>query len=117
MNVHDDRSLDAELDRLRDAPAPRMQLRQHVLAAIAREPRAAVATVPGRSGWRGGVAALWRELGGTRLAAPAFGLALAFGLGMSWLADDSLAGDELVASNDDLVALAQFDDAYEGLEP
>jgi hypothetical protein len=108
MIVHDDPSLDAELELLRAAPAPRAQLRRDLLAAVAREPR--------RLSMPQALAALWRELGGLRLAAPAFAMALAVGVGLSWLADDGApaGGDE---SGDDLVALAQFDDAYEGLEP
>lgn len=121
MSVHDDESLDAELELLRNAPAPRAALRQHVLAAVARERSVTgpgAHTLPrarGKAGMGAILAALWRELGGTRLAAPAFALALACGIGMSWLAEDSLAADE--AAGEDLVALAQFDDAYEGLEP
>jgi hypothetical protein len=108
MTVHDESSLDAELDLLRATPAPRAQLRHDVLAAVAREPR--------RISLLDALVGLWRELGGVRLAGPAFAMALAAGVGLSWLADDSAVGvgDE---SSDDLVALAQFDDAYEGLEP
>ena len=117
MNVHDDKSLDAELDRLRVAPPPRAALRRDVLEAIAREPRAAAGVArpaAPRESWLETLAALWRELGGTRLAAPAFAMALAVGVGMSWLAEDAVAADD---GADDLVALAQLDDAYEGLEP
>ena len=39
MTVHDDKSLDAQLDVLQATPAPRAQLRHNVMAAIAREPR------------------------------------------------------------------------------
>lgn len=111
MNEHDDPSLDAELDRLRSAPAPRAQLRRDVLEAIARQPRARAER---SDTWLDTLAALWRELGGTRLAAPAFATALAVGVGLSWLAEDATASDD---GSEDLVTLAQFDDAYEGLEP
>ena len=112
MNVHDDPSLDAELDLLRHAPAPRAQLRRDVLAAVAREPRAAARVE--RETWFQTLATLWRELGGTRLAAPAFAMALAVGIGLSWLAEDAVASDD---GEEDLVALAQLDNAYEGLDP
>ena len=108
MNVHDDKSLDAELDALRAVPPPSAQLRRDVLAAIAREPR--------RLSWRDALAALWRELGGTRIAGPAFAMALAMGVGMSWLLEDDATGNDDV--RDDLIALAQLDDAaYSELEP
>ena len=119
MTVHDDKSLDAELDLLRAAPAPRAQLRRAVLNAIALEPRRAAQTTTQRANPRGtlldALAALWRDLGGARLAAPAFAMALAAGIGLSWLVEDPTAGVD--DSSDDLVALAQLDDAYEGLEP
>lgn len=184
MNVHDDPSLDAELDRLRPVPVPRGQLREQILAKVAREahasrpvrasptlvsarvaqeaanageaiaqpargtPHSAIASMPNPAtgmepthstihvaaparklgerkaihgqgtrapSWRDVLAAFWRELGGARLAAPAFALALALGVGLSWVAEDGAAAADV--SGDDLVALAQFDDAYEGLEP
>lgn len=107
MTVHDDPSLDAELDALRVAPPPSAQLRRNVLAAIAREPR--------RQSLRDTFAALWRELGGTRWAAPAFALALALGLGAGWALDASDPID--VDGDDDLIALAQLDDTYAEFEP
>lgn len=117
MTVHDDKSLDAELDLLRAAPAPRSQLRHNVMAAIAREPRQAApgARAPRRGSLPDALAALWRELGGARLAGPAFAMALAAGIGLSWFADNATAGED--DGGDDLVALAQLDDAYAGLEP
>jgi hypothetical protein len=107
MNVDDDKSLDAELDALRVAPAPSLQLRRNVLLAVAREPRAL--------SWREALAALWRELGGTRLAGPALAMALVAGLGMGWALEDT--GIEDGDGSDDLIALAQLDDAYAELEP
>jgi hypothetical protein len=107
MNVHDDPSLDAELDALRAAPPPSAQLRRNVLLAVAREPRAL--------SWREALAALWRELGGTRLAGPALAMALVAGLGMGWAIDDAGVDDD--DGSDDLIALAQLDDAYAELEP
>lgn len=107
MNRDHDPGLDADLDLLRAAPAPRAQLRRDVLAAIAREPR--------RASWRDLFAGLWRELGGTRLAGPAFAMALAAGIGLSWLAEDATAADD--GASDDLIALAQLDESYEGLDP
>jgi hypothetical protein len=107
MNVPDEKSLDAELDVLRAVPAPAAQLRRNVLLAVAREPRAL--------SWRDALAALWRELGGTRLAGPALAMALVAGLGMGWALDDASAEDD--AGSDDLIALAQLDDAYAELEP
>ena len=106
MPMHDDPVLDAELDARRDAPPPSARLRRDVLAAIAREPR----TLP----WRDALAALWRELGGARLAAPAFAMALAAGLGLGWAIDEPAGDDD---AGDDLIALAQLDDTYSELEP
>jgi hypothetical protein len=106
MNPLDDPSLDAELARLQAAPAPAAHVRRNLLAAIAREPRAL--------SWRDALAALWRELGGARLAAPAFAMALALGLGAGWALDEPEAPDD---GSDDLIALAQLDDTYSGLEP
>lgn len=106
MNVHDDESLDAELDALRAAPAPSAQLRRNILLAVTREPRAL--------SWREALAALWRELGGTRLAGPALAMALVAGLGMGWALEDTGVDDD---GSDDLIALAQLDDAYAELEP
>lgn len=119
MTVHDDKSLDAQLDVLQATPAPRAQLRHNVMAAIAREPRrTARSAEPGTP--HGGslldtLAALWRELGGARLAGPAFAMALAAGIGLSWFADNATTGED--DAGDDLVALAQLDDSYAGLEP
>src|SRR5688500_17928041 len=107
MTVHDDPSLDAELDALRAVPPPREHLRRNVLAAIAREPR--------RLSWRDALALLWRELGGLRLAGPAFAFALALGLGAGWALEAPVA--EEADDGDDLIALAQLDDTYAGLEP
>ena len=106
MTVHDDPSLDAELDALRAVPPPSAQLRRNVLSAVAREPRAL--------SWRDALAALWRELGGTRLAAPAFAMALVAGLGLGWAIEAPADDDD---GSDDLIALAQLDDAYSELEP
>ena len=104
MTPHD--PLDDELDLLRAAPAPRTQLRADVLAAIAREPR--------RANWRDALGALWRDLGGVRLAGPAFAMALAAGIGLGWALEETPVDD---GGDDDLIALAQLDDAYAGLEP
>lgn len=106
MNVHDEKALDTQLDALRAVPAPSAQLRRNVLLAVAREPHALSS--------REAIAALWRELGGTRLAGPALAMALVAGLGMGWAIDDNGAEND---EGDDLIALAQFDDAYAGLEP
>lgn len=119
MTVHDDKSLDAQLDVLQAAPVPRAQLRHNVMAAIAREPRQRMGEMDPRAP-RGGslleaLASLWRELGGARLAGPAFAMALAAGIGLSWFADNATAGED--DASDDLVALAQLDDSYAGLEP
>ena len=108
MTVHDDKSLDAELDALRAVPPPAAHLRRNVLMAVAREPR--------RLSWRAAIAALWRELGGSRIAGPALAMALAMGVGMSWLLEDDAADDN--GAGDDLIALAQLDGAaYAELEP
>ena len=119
MTVHDDKSLDAQLDTLRDTPAPRVQLRHNVMADFAREPRetarGAEPHAPRSGSLLDALAALWRELGGARLAGPAFAMALAAGIGLSWFADNAAAGED--DGGDDLVALAQLDDAYAGLEP
>lgn len=99
--------LDAELDRLQRAPTPRASLRADVLAAIAREPR--------RARWRDALMALWRDLGGARLAGPAFAAALAAGVGLGWMLDEAPAEG---ADADDLIELAQLDGrGYEELAP
>jgi ferric-dicitrate binding protein FerR (iron transport regulator) len=97
--------LDALLDSL-EAPPPRAGLRRDILLAVAREPR---------SGSRGLLAAwraLWRELGGARIAAPALVLALGVGLGLDWATTPAVSAD-----GEDLLALVQFEESYPELDP
>lgn len=87
--------LDAELDRSVVAP-PSAALRAALIAA---RPQA-------RAGWRASLAELWRELGGWRLAAPAFAASLALGaVAPAWLVNG--AAD---VPDEDLIAAMQIVD-------
>lgn len=116
--------LDADAVMLRDAaaldaalaypvPPPPPALRIGILAAVAAEPRQLPHVTP-NTRWFDGLAALWRDLGGARLAGPALAMALAAGVGLGWLLEPPMAS---AAEPDDLLALAQFDDHYTELSP
>lgn len=87
--------LDAELDALA-VPPPGAALRAAVIASIPQH----------RRGWVRAVGELWRELGGWRLAAPAFAASLALGALLPiWL--DETAPD---LPEEDLIAAMQLTD-------
>ena len=85
-------------------PAP-ARLRAAILLA------AHEAAASRRSGVLEALLALWQDLGGARLAVPAFALALALGVGLGagMLPALSAPSD---AANDDLLSLAMIDDGY-----
>ena len=87
-------------------PAPPPALRAAILAAAR--------PVPSRPGWRRALLGFWQEIGGARLAAPAFAFALMAGIGLgTGLAPD--AG--LEEAGDDLLTLALIEDDYLALAP
>ncbi|HPA00827.1 MAG TPA: hypothetical protein PLK29_01185 [Chiayiivirga sp.] len=97
-------SLDAWLATSVPPPAP-ARLRAAILLA------AHEAAASRRSGVLEALLALWQDLGGARLAVPAFALALALGVGLGagMLPALSAPSD---AANDDLLSLAMIDDGY-----
>ena len=96
-------ALDAALAQLDPVPLPPADLRRRILLAAAREPHRDARGIAGL------LADLWRELGGTRIAAPALALALATGLGLGW---EAVPATDAADDGEDLVLLAQFDDSY-----
>ena len=104
--------LDALLDHAAPPPPPTAALRLAILDAAMRTPQAPLASATARtaSPWQA-LIALWRDLGGARLAAPAFAMALACGIGLGWMLQP---GDAIAATqdSDDLLALVQFEDHY-----
>ena len=102
----DDAHLDALLAQAH-VPAPSAGLRRAILLA---------ADARGETFWR----ALWRELGGLRVAGPALAASLALGVAVATLLPD-VAGDSTEPSVDaladetapDYTELALFDAAYE----
>lgn len=85
-------------------PAPPPALRAVILAAAR----------PARPSWHEALAAFWQEIGGARLAGPAFALALMAGIGLgNGLMPD--AGIDETA--DDLLTLALIEDDYLALAP
>lgn len=99
--------LDDALAAFQPPPVP-AYLRAAVLAAARAD-----AVSPGVS-WRDSLRALWHELGGMRVAAPVFALALAAGIALgSGLMPDRAGGDGI----DDLLTLALIDDTYLALAP
>lgn len=108
--------LDALLDHAAPPPPPTAALRLAILDAAKRTPQTPIATtVRTASPWQA-LIALWRDLGGTRLAAPAFAMALACGIGLGWMLQP---GEAMAATqdSDDLLALVQFEDNYTELSP
>lgn len=101
-------ALDAMLASLRDTPPPAADLRRRVLLAVAAQPR------PAARGFLAGLRELWRELGGARIAAPAFAMAMAVGLGLGWATMPAVAD---AGEPEDLLAIAQFEDTYEEFTP
>lgn len=87
-------------------PPPPAALRAAILAA------ARPAPVPPR--WRERMLAFWQEIGGARLAAPAFALALLAGIGLGSGLSSHIATDD---GADDLLTLALIDDDYLALAP
>lgn len=86
-------------------PAPPAALRHTILAA----------TRPARPRMRDALLAFWQDIGGARMAAPAFALALAAGIGLgSGLAPETVGFDE---AGDDLLTLALIEDDYLALVP
>lgn len=113
---HEAASLDALLDAATPPPSPAAALRASILDAAMRTPQTPAASVlRGPSPWQA-LLALWRDLGGTRLAAPAFAMALACGIGLGWMLQP---GEAMAATqdSDDLLALVQFEDHYTELSP
>lgn len=110
--LHDAAALDAWLDTAPVPPPPRAELRLAILASAANAPRQASAP---RSNLFATLAALWRDLGGNRLAAPALAMALAVGVGFGWMLQPPTAISEV--ESEDFLALAQFDDHYTELLP
>lgn len=106
----DERAAEAQLDLWLAGsvpPPPSAQLRASLMAA------AHQAAAARRPGWREALAALWQDLGGTRVAAPVFALALAAGVG---LGSGLLPGLETAQADEaeDLLSLALVDDSYGG---
>ena len=96
----------AALDQLLDldlARGPNAQLHSRILVAL---------PVP-TANWRDGWAELWQEIGGWRLAAPAFALSVSLGLWLPTLLDDSVG--DLPA--EDLIAAVQLIDDLPDLNP
>lgn len=102
--------LDTELDLLA-APDPSASLRRAILDAVARDARIAEPRLSLLQSLR----ALWGELGGVRLAGPAFAMALAAGVSLGWMLEPMPPLDD--TASEDLLALAQFDDSYTELIP
>lgn len=95
-------ALDADLDAFQ-VPPPDAALRSRILVDAA----------PRRRGWRIMLADLWRDLGGWRVAGPAFAASLALGAVLpSWLDD---AGGDL--PDEDLIAAVQLVDDFPELGP
>lgn len=110
--LDDARRIDAWLDADAIAP-PRAALRMRVLSDAAREMRLR-APAPRR----GFLARLWDELGGLRIAGPAFAASIALGVAMSaWqLAPMSDLQGAQTAADDDLIELAQLDTDYSAFD-
>lgn len=90
-------------------PEPPAALRAAILAA------APVALAVPKVSWRDALRALWLDLGGARIAAPAFALALAIGIS---LGNGLLqTGLQSTPPNDDLLSLALMHDDYRSLVP
>ncbi len=99
--------LDQSLAAFESPPLP-MHLRTAILAAVRADGQSR------RAAWRAALLALWHELGGARVAAPVFALALAAGIGLgSGLMPATGPGDGI----DDLLTLALIDDPYLALAP
>ena len=99
--------LDQSLAAFESPPLP-MHLRTAILAAVRADSQSR------RAAWRAALLALWHELGGARVAAPVFALALAAGIGLgSGLMPATGPGDGI----DDLLTLALIDDTYLALAP
>lgn len=111
--LHEAAALDAWLDAAPAPPAPRVALRTAILAAAADAPQRTAA--PSQN-FFAALAALWRDLGGARLAAPALAMALAAGVGLGWMLEPPSA-ISTEQDSEDFLALAQFDDHYTELSP
>jgi|CXWL01.1.fsa_nt_gi anti-sigma-K factor RskA len=88
-----------DLDRALDhwsVPAPPVALQARVLRQMTET----------RPGWRGVLKQIWEDLGGWRIAAPAFAFSLAMGAVLPVLLDD-VDGD---LPEEDLIAAVQFVD-------
>ncbi|MCX7556251.1 hypothetical protein OS187_05355 [Xanthomonadaceae bacterium JHOS43] len=103
-----ERAADARLDAwlaTSTPPTAPLALRAAILAA----------TQPARPRLRDVLAALWHDLGGARMAAPAFALALAAGVGLgSGLMPETLSTE---IQESDLLSLALIDDDYLAFDP
>ncbi|MBB5209615.1 hypothetical protein [Chiayiivirga flava] len=108
--LRDAAALDAWLDAV---PPPAPALRNAILVAAASQPHGASAG--GRPGFVATLRALWFDLGGARLAAPALAMALAAGVGLGLALEPSTF--EVDDDADDLLALAQIDDRYTEFAP
>ena len=108
-------TLDAWLDAAPVPPAPRLDLRAAILAAAAAADAPQRASAPSQSAFAA-LAALWRDLGGARLAAPALAMALAAGVGLGWMLEPPSAVSS-EHDSEDFLALAQFADHYTELSP
>ena len=91
--------LDDALDQYTLAP-PAAALRQSLLRA---------ALLPRQRSWRDSLAELWRDLGGWRLAAPAFAASLALGALLPLMLDESVVD----LPDEDLIAAVQLMDELE----
>ena len=91
--------LDDALDQYTLAP-PAAALRQSLLSA---------ALLPRQRSWRDSLAELWRDLGGWRLAAPAFAASLALGALLPLMLDESAVD----LPDEDLIAAVQLMDELE----
>ena len=91
--------LDDALDQYTLAP-PAAALRQSLLRA---------ALLPRPRSWRESLAELWRDLGGWRLAAPAFAASLALGALLPLMLDESVVD----LPDEDLIAAVQLMDELE----
>ena len=106
----DERAAQARLDdwlATSTPPQPPMALRVAILARTrAMSPRV---------GLREALLGFWQEIGGLRIAAPAFALALAVGIGLgNGLIPETTTLED---ATDDLLTLALIDDDYLALAP
>lgn len=88
-------------------PQPPMALRAAILSRTS--------ATPHRAGLREALLGFWQDIGGMRIAAPAFAFALAAGIGLgNGLMPETTSLDD---AGDDLLTLALIDDDYLALAP